>query len=41
MPEAIGRELMEPRGMDDPVGVGLDRARGELAKGEVIDEFLP
>ncbi len=41
MPEAIGREMMEPREMDDSVGVGLDRARGELAKGEVIDEFLP
>mgnify|MGYP000060356837 CR=1 FL=1 len=41
MPEGVGRELMEPSEMDDPVGIGLDRARGELAKGEVIDEFLP
>jgi len=32
---------MEPPEMDDPVGIELDRARGELAKGEVLDEFLP
>ena len=41
MPEGIGRGLMEPRGMDDPVGIGLDRACGELARGELIDELLP
>jgi len=41
MPEGIGRELMEPREMDDPVGIGLDSAHGRFAKGEVTDEFLP
>jgi len=41
MPEDVERELMEPREIDDPVGIGLDRARGELAKDEVIDVFLP
>ena len=27
---------MEPREIDDPVGISMDRTRGELAKGEVI-----
>jgi len=41
MPEGVRREFMEPREMDDSVGIELDRARGELAKGKVLDEFLP
>ena len=41
MPEGVRGAPVEPRSLDDPAGIGLDGTRGELAQGEVIDEFLP
>ena len=39
--EGIGRRLVEAGQIRDPMDIGLDGALGELAQGEVIDEFLP
>ena len=41
MPESLRRAPVEPREIDGPVGISMDRTRGELAKGEVIEELLP
>ena len=41
MPEGVRGALVEAREIDDPVGIGLDGARRQLAQGKVIDEFLP
>ena len=34
MPEGVWGAPVETREMDDPVGIGLDGARGELAQGD-------
>jgi hypothetical protein len=39
--EEIGRGVVKLGQIRDPMDIGLDGALGDLAEGEVIDEFLP